>query len=205
MIGSNGRTGSRVVEQAAGRGHDVVAVARRPRAAPGGRIRPFAADALDRDAVRAALAGCDAVISTLGVGTSRKPTTLYSGAVASVLAAMDAHRISRLAVVSAAPVGPRDVHPPGQRHVVLPLLHRIFGATYQDMERMEAALRASDVEWVVLRPPRLLAKPGSGRYQLRVDAPVRGGRSIRYDDLATALLDVVSRETPTRTPVYVAG
>lgn len=33
----------------------------------------------------------------------------------------------------------------------------------------------------------------------------KGGRSLRYDDLATALLDVVSDETPAGTAVYLAN
>lgn len=205
VIGAGGRTGARVVNQAAKRGHHVVALARRPNQVAGERVRPLAADALDRDAVRLALAECEAVISVLGVGTSRKPTTLYSEGVRNVLDAMDAHQISRLAVVSAAPVGPRDVHPLLQRRVVLPLLDLAFGETYKDMERMEAALRASTVNWVSLRPPRLIAKPERGRYSLRVDGPVAGGRSMRYGDLATALLDVVDDQALSRTAAYVAS
>lgn len=206
VIGANGRTGAHVVAQAVRRGHEVVAVARRPElvTTDDALVSRVRADALDPDAVRVALGDCDAVISTLGVGTSRAPTILYSAGVANMLTAMRTRAIERLVVVSAAPVGPPDEHPLVQRRVVLPILRRFFGATYEDMGRMEDALRASQADWVSLRPPRLVDKAGQGGYRLQVDAPLSGARSLRYTDLAAALLDVVSDRTLTRTAAYVA-
>lgn len=207
VIGANGRTGGRVVRQAVSRGYEVVAVARAPATSLAGMegVQVVAGDALDRDAMRAAVAGCDAVVSALGVGTSRKPTTVYSGGVGNVLAAMEAHDVGRIVVVSAAPVGPSSGHPPFQRRVLLPVLRRFLGAQYADMERMEAALRASDVDWVSLRPPRLIDKPGRGTYRLDIDAPLRGGGSLRCDDLATALLDALDDGDLSGTTAYVAN
>ena len=66
--------------------------------------------------------------------------------------AMDAHGIARLAVISAVPAGPRAGQPFLQRHVAIPVLQRLFGATYDDMRRMEALLRGSDLDWICLRP-----------------------------------------------------
>lgn len=206
VIGANGRTGAHVVAQAVRRGQEIVAVARRPELVTTDHplVSCVRADALDPDAVHAALADCDAVISTLGVGTSRAPTVLYSAGVANVLAAMRARAIERLVVVSAAPVGPPDEHPLVQRRLVLPILRRFFGATYEDMKRMEDALRASQADWVSLRPPRLVEKAGAAGYRIRVDSGLSGARSLRYVDLAAALLDVVSDRTLTRTAAYVA-
>lgn len=206
VIGANGRTGGHVVAQAVRREYEVAAIARRPDLVTTddplvSRVR---ADALDPDAVHAALADCDAVISTLGVGTSRAPTVLYSAGVANVLAAMRARAIERLVVVSAAPVGPPDEHPLLQRRLVLPILRRLFGATYEDMRRMEDALRASEADWVSLRPPRLVEKAGEAGYRIQVDSALSGARSLRYADLAAALLDGVSDRTLTRTAAYVA-
>lgn len=206
VIGANGRTGGHVVAQAVRREYEVVAIARRPDliTTDDPLVSRVRADVLDPDAVHAALAGCDAVISTLGVGTSRAPTVLYSAGVANVLAAMRARAIEQLVVVSAAPVGPPDEHPLLQRRLVLPILRRFFGATYEDMRRMEDALRASEADWVSLRPPRLVEKAGEAGYRIQVDAALSGARSLRYADLAAALLDVVSDRTLTRTAAYVA-
>jgi len=124
VVGATGRTGRQVVEQALARGDDVVALVRHPEALSGRGpgMAVAAADVLDRTAVTDALAGVDAVVSTLGVGTSRQPTTVYSEGIANILQAMDAHGITRLAVISAVPAGPRAEQPFLQRHVSIPIL-----------------------------------------------------------------------------------
>jgi putative NADH-flavin reductase len=77
VVGATGRTGWQVVEQALARGDEVIALARHPEALPqhGPDVAVAAADVLDRAALIGALAGADAVVSALGIGASRQPTT----------------------------------------------------------------------------------------------------------------------------------
>ncbi len=207
VIGAAGHTGLQVVEQALSRGHDVTALARRPDAIPlrDERLITAAADALDRAAVVDRLAGLDAVVSTLGVGTSRAPTVLYSQGIANVLNAMHVHEIRKLAVISAAPVGPRAEQPFLERRVAMPILERLFGATYEDMRRMETLLGSSDVDWISLRPPRLVNGKATGRYRLDANQPLAKARSMTYRDLATALIDSLDREDLYRQAASVAN
>lgn len=74
---------------------------------------------------------------------------------------------------------------------------------YTDMRRMEAVLGTSDVDWVALRPPRLLDRPATGRYRLSADGPRRVG--ITHGDLATARLDCLDRPELRRRTVFVAN
>jgi uncharacterized protein YbjT (DUF2867 family) len=124
VVGATGRTGQQVVEQALARGDDVIAVARHPETLPQGGpgMISAVADVLDRAALAGALAGADAVVSAAGIGASRQPTAVYSEGTANILRAMDAHGISKLAVISAVPAGPRAEQPFLQRHVSIPIL-----------------------------------------------------------------------------------
>lgn len=207
VIGANGRTGTQVVEQALRRGHTVTAVARRPRPEnatthPG--LQTVAADVHRADQISDALAHADAVISAIGIGTSRQPTTAYSDGVTNLLSGMVEHHITRIAVVSAGAAGPRTEQPLLNRLVVLPVLERIFGASYADMRRMEAILGRSDHDWVALRPPRLTTGPA--RVDYRIDnRPLPRGRSITITDLATALLDLTENSTGHHRGVYIAN
>jgi putative NADH-flavin reductase len=196
-----------VVAQGLARGHRVTALARRPEAVTitHDQLVAAQADVLDAEQLVEGLRGSDAVISTLGVGTSRAPTRVYSNGIANVLAAMSAGGMSRLAVVSAAPVGPRAEQPFLERRIAMPLLDRLFGATYEDMRRMEALLGSSEVDWVSLRPPRLVGKPATGRYRLDAAKPLPKARSITYADLGTALLDSLDRGELFRHSAYVAN
>ena len=204
VMGANGRTGRHVVEQAQARGHHVTAVGRRLETLPEPHagLSVATADVLDRDAVAAVLFQADAVVSAVGIGSSRRPTSVYSRGAENLLAGLTPGLSQKLVVVSAAPVGPRAEHSPLQRRVVLPLLDRVFGASYEDMRRMEAVLLDSSADWVALRPSRLANGAATGRYRLG-PRPLPHARSIRYPDLATALLDSIDRLT--RTTVYVSN
>lgn len=207
VVGANGRTGRLVVEQALARGHGVTALARRPQrpASPHPGLSSVAVDVLDRERVVESLRGVDAVVSTLGIGTSREPTVTYSEGTANLLNAMARHGIKRIVVISAHPVGPRQDQAFFDRRVVLPILERLFGATYQDMRRMEALLAASDADWTSLRPPRLLPKPPIGRYRLSTGGPLPKARTLTYADLATAALDALDRDDLKSRAAYVAN
>lgn len=179
VIGATGRTGKHVVEQALERGNDVVALARSPSALTftHPKLEVAHADVLKPETLGGSLVGVTGVVSALGVGSGRAKTDVYSQGVRNLLTAMSADGVCRLAVISAAPAGPRAEQPLAQRVIAMPLLELFFGATYEDMRRMETILGASDVNWVALRPPRLIHKPAKGSYRLSPE-PVRGGRSI---------------------------
>jgi putative NADH-flavin reductase len=207
VIGANGRTGRIVVTDAMARGHQVIAVARTPEVSVPGddNLINARADVRDAAALKQALVGADAVISAVGVGTSRAPTDVYSTGVSNTLRAMESDGPAKLAVISAVPAGPWAEQPLLQRRVALPVLQRFFGPTYDDMQRMESILQeTTDVDWISLRPPRLVNRPPRGAY--RIDTrPLAKGRAITYGDLATALLDSLMREDLYRRAAYVAN
>lgn len=206
VVGATGRTGSQVVEQALERGHRVTALARRPEQVSlrHDRLVTVAVDVFDAARLVEVLSGADAVVSALGIGSSRQVTTVYSDGTANLLRAMQHHDVMRLAVVSAAPAGPREQQPFLERRVAMPILDRIFGATYADMRRMEELLHRCDRAWVALRPPRLVDREATGRY--RIDAqPLPKGRTITIPDLATALLDALGHQEIHGHALYVAA
>ena len=196
VLGATGRTGAAAVREANSRGHAVVAVARRKLADLPAGVESAVADVTDAEALEAALIGADVVISAVGIGSSRTETQVYSRGTRATLTAMMATGAYRLVVVSASPAGPSEDHPGLQRTVILPLLERIYGATYRDMRRMERILADAKVDWVAVRPPRLLDKKPKGSYQIGLK-PARGGRAITIPDLAAALVDCAEKAEPT--------
>ncbi len=205
VIGASGRTGAHVVKQGLERGHEIRAIARNVDAIREDEpnLTPIPVDVLDAERLREALEGCEAVISTLGVGTSRAPTELYSHGLANTLEALPANGKAKLAVVSAAPAGPRGEQAWLERWILMPVLDRLFGATYHDMRRMETILHDSSTDWIVLRPPRLVQKDPTGAYRLD-SRPLPKARAITYADLAQALLDAIENPKHRRQALYVA-
>lgn len=191
VFGANGATGRVLTGRALAEGHDVVAVTRNPDSFPvtGARLTVVGADVLDRTATARAIKGADAVLSTLGVPFSRAPITVYSEGIASITEGMTRHGVQRLVAVSSSAVEP-TTHADGGfllNRVLQPLITRTIGkTTYADMRRMEAQLRASDLEWTVLRPGGLFDATDVTDYELVDNCSERIFTSRA--DLAAALL-----------------
>lgn len=192
IFGANGRTGRLLTEQALAAGHDVTAVTRRPLGFPitHDRLDVMGADVHDPQAVDQAVAGADAVLSTLGVPYVRKPIDVYSDGIRNVVAAMSRHGVKRLVVVSSSATEPYH-HADGGfllNRVLQPLITATIGkTTYADMRCMEALVRGSDLEWTIMRPSGLFDAPAVSRYELHEEqAP---GIFTSRADLAASLLE----------------
>nr|WP_279550519.1 NAD(P)H-binding protein [Leucobacter weissii] len=207
IAGATGMVGGHAVAQALARGHEVVAVARTPAklAIDHPRLAKAAADIEDRGAIAPLLDGVDAVISAVGIGAAKTPTTLYSAGTRNLISGMAAHGTDRIVVISSE-VAEHWAHQSRFKlHVALPLLQRFLGATYDDMRRMDVVLWESRSAWTAIRAPRIRNAAGSGRYRLSPEHALRRGWSIAAPDLATALLDIAERDDLARRHVYVAN
>ncbi|ROR91083.1 putative NADH-flavin reductase [Nocardioides aurantiacus] len=185
VLGATGATGRHVVTNALARGHRVVALVRRPGSlapAPGLREHLWA-DLADAAGLGAALAGVDAVISTLG-GAEKGPTSVCTEAMRSTVPAMAAAGVKRLIVVSAH--GVLETHDSSlySKAVWAGVADRM-----RDKESMEPLITASGLDWTIVRPPKLSEHAANGKYATGTDTSVRLWSSIGRADLADFLLD----------------
>ncbi len=190
VLGANGPTGRRTVQQALDRGLAVEALTRRPEAFPitHERLHVVGGDATDPATADTAVAACDAVISVIGTAFTRHPVEVCSVSARLVVAAMQRHGQRRLLVVTSAGVRPADSHEGGfLQGLVFSVFRRTISRTvYDDMERMEEIVAATGLDWTIVRPPGLTDVPGPG-YAVaedRIDGPY-----CARDDLAAMLLD----------------
>src|SRR5216683_1018211 len=102
VFGANGPTGQLVTKQALAEGHTVTAVTRHPETFPlrHVRLQVLRGDVFDLASVEQAVAGQDAVLSSLGVPFTRKPIAVYSQSVANIVQAMQHYGVRRLVCVS---------------------------------------------------------------------------------------------------------
>ncbi|BDM69698.1 hypothetical protein HEK616_31850 [Streptomyces nigrescens] len=206
VFGANGPTGRLLTGQALAAGHQVTAVTRQPDSFPlhHDRLDVVGGDALDPVAVEAAVAGREAVLSTLGVPAGKEPISTYSRGVANIVAAMTRHQVRRLAVVSSSGVAPHPYSEGGLlfHHVLLPYVTRVLGKTlYDDMRRMEALVRASGLDWTIVRPSGLFHLPSVTDYTV-VEGHADGRFTARVD-LAAGMLALLDDDRHVRTTVSV--
>lgn len=145
------------------------------------------------------VAGADAVLSTLG-GRSRDDTGVATHGTEAMIAAMRVTGVTRVIIVSTAPIGtvpsPARPHPPRHdpgdnglmRYVLGPAVKRVLRGHYADLARMEDALRASALDWTIMRPPRLTDGPLTRIYRTAHGQNLRGGTSVSRADVADYML-----------------
>jgi uncharacterized protein YbjT (DUF2867 family) len=206
IVAATGGIGRQLLEQAVAAGHDVTAVVRNPKNLPPTSARVVSADLASADAasLQSAVDGAGAVLSALGART-KADAGVAAGGTKAVTEAMRVAGVRRIIVVSAAPIGtvpsPGRPHPPRHdpgdgfiiRYLADPILKRALRGHYADLARMEDVLRGSDLDWTVVRPPRLTDKTVTGRYRTAYGQNIRRGVFVSRADVAHYMLWAVDQ------------
>jgi putative NADH-flavin reductase len=186
ILGATGGIGGHLLSWAADAGHPVHVLARHPEAVP---RRPGVTvtqgDATDPAAVADAVASADAVLSALGPRGARTPQLLATAATV-LTQAMAKTGPARLISVSAA--GAFIKEDPEASGLVKLILPRIFAKPFTDVRAMEEVVRASSLDWTLVRPTRLVNTPPQGEYRIRPDYPPPGLTKISRADVATFMI-----------------
>jgi putative NADH-flavin reductase len=190
VFGANGPTGRQLTVQALAARHEVVAVTRHPdQIPPRDRLAVVGADVTNPAAVEAAVTGGDVVLSALGVPYTRKPVSVYSAGTANIITATEKHGVRRLIVTGTAAVDPGYQSSDSVifTRVMEPLFMRLPGRTvYADNRRMEARIRASSLDWTIVRACWLFNAATVSDYQV-IEGSIHGMFTARAD-LAACLL-----------------
>lgn len=172
IFGATGTVGSELLDQALGAGHALQALARTPaKISPRAGLAVIAGDVKDPLAVERTLEGCGAVLSTLG-STDRHEQGVRASGTANILAGMRERGIRRLVVMGAFHLPfDGDRGKLGQA-LIVPILRLAYGrALLEDTRSMAALLRASELDWTLVRAPRVVARsrpaiPSTGNLSL---------------------------------------
>lgn len=161
-------------------------------------------DVRDPSSLRAALDGVDAVIGAFGVsGFARAiaPTDLYSQGTRILLGSMQAAGARRLLMRSSSAV----LHDPAAGFVWNRLLRPMMWAMYADFSLMETLIAESDLDWTVVRPPRLIDGRSAGPVRaVPGDQPAGGGDTLPRIDLPGVLLQELAGPRCVRRRVVLA-
>ena len=202
VIGAAGKTGTQVVQQALAAGHEVAAFVHQARDYHVSGVRVIEGDAANREQMNAAVAGQDAVLDTIGGKTPYKTTTLEASVAATIIAAMRQQGVRRLVVTS--------MFGEGDSAENTPLYDRLLVATFlrgtnKDKAQMEAAVEASDLDWVILRPAILTDDPATGHVQVFEAESGNKAHKITRADLAAFMLDQLSSDEHLHQAVTIAN
>jgi putative NADH-flavin reductase len=207
ILGASQGTGAEAAKIAIDRGYQVTAFARNPQklTLEHPLLTRQAGDFHKRESLDPAIAGHDAVIITASAKSPRafkENPNYFSSGTKLAIDAMKAHGVRRLVVLSAWGVGEsRKLANFFFEKLVISLLLK---APYEDHERQEALVRASDLDWVIARPTRLTNGPRRKRYVKATGLePVPS--SISRADVADFLVMATEVDTWLRQAVQLGG
>jgi len=202
VLGATGGTGRLIVREAAAAGHRVRALVRsKAKAESLAGADLVEGDALDEQALARALEGCEAVVSSLGTPMSPfNEVTLLSRASRALVSAMERANVRRLVCITGLGAGDSRGHGGFMFDAfVLPVLLR---NVYRDKDRQEAIVRASALDWVLVRPMILTDEPAKGAVRAQTDlSDVHGGAIARADVAAFVVRQLTSDEWLRQAPL----
>jgi uncharacterized protein YbjT (DUF2867 family) len=199
VFGATGGTGLLFLRQAVDAGHRVTAFARN-------RAKLERVDGLesivDGDArepadVSRAVDGQDAVVSMLSSTTKVDPRSI-THATQAITRAMAELGVRRLVATTA--YGPIATKP----LVIAPLVRRIFAGPFADAVAAENTIRATELDWTIVRATRLTNGPAR-EPRLLHEILTSGPYSISRAALARVALETIERTDLFRQAVNVSG
>ena len=206
IIGASRGIGREAVKNALHNNHSVTAFSRNPDVAlQHNRLQHAVGDARNSAAVLAAMPGVDAVILSLGIKPSLRPTlkpvSLFSSGTRSVLAAMAEAGVRRLVAITG--IGASE------SRSAIPLIARpafdlALASAYDNKGRQERLIANSDTDWTIVRPGILMNMPASKNFQVLQDPLAwRPGLTSRADAAAFAVECATSRAHLLKAPLLL--
>lgn len=213
VFGATGSTGRHVVDQALSAGHEVIAVVRRPeQVAPLAGLTVCTGDVLDAASLGDCCRDADAVVSCIGprnnpnasaIMNNLRPGTTMSVGTAHVVAAAQAAGVRCFVFQSGIGLSDGSELSGTDRWVLRLLWRPLFAAAIGDKAKGEQALRASALDWVIVRPVGLHEAPATASYVAGPSARVALLSSLSFANCAACLLRAVSEPAWTRQVVNV--
>lgn len=202
IFGASRGTGLQVLEQALVAGHTVTAFVRSPDkfTLQHPNLRLFKGDVLDASAVEQAISGQDAVISTLG--PTRPPVAgMMEIAARNILNAMKKNGVRRLVSTTGAGVRQTEDQPKFVDQFISFLLNLLAKQVVLDSVANVRVIKASELDWTIVRFPRLVDGPLTGNYRVGYVGEDSGSQLSRADGADFILKELVDGNWLKKSPV----
>lgn len=204
VLGATGRTGRPLVAELLRRGHTVAVLVRDPAKLDGtkDRLRVVVGDSTTPEALADLIGGADAVVSVLG--PTAKDANLHRQTAAALIPAMDAAGVRRFVGVSGAGIDVPGDDKSASAKAISWLIQTFGGDLVKDKPAEYEAFAASGLDWTLVRPPRLVDSPATGKLEHDAHRSTRSTR-ISREDLARFLADVVEQQQYVGKAPFVAS
>ena len=188
IFGATGGTGKHLVRKALDAGHNVAVYVRTPAKVEieHENLTVVQGEISDSNAVSAAIASADAVLSGLGAVRGGSPHVMLPAAT-SIIAGMKEHGVKRVIWATGAGVPAEQDQPTFINKLIGFLLKLTAKEVLEDSLAGVEAIKASDLDWVIVRGPMLTDEPGSGKFRIGYVSSEMG-RTLSRENFAKGML-----------------
>ncbi|TWB52932.1 NAD(P)-dependent oxidoreductase [Nitrospirillum viridazoti] len=195
LFGGTGPTGRHIIEEARRRGYELSVYTRDAGKLStfSGKIDVVVGDLNNRDAIKACVAGADAVISALGPNSmkarQKRPIMRGVGTIISVTEELNVRRLIQIS--TAAYRDPKDGFDFKSQTFVL-LFKLLVHNAFDDIKATAELVSNSHLDWTLVRIPNLKDGPAIGQIDVGWYGKTKLGMKLSRGNLAKFLVDQVA-------------
>lgn len=192
LFGASGKTGQQFLPVALAAGYRVQALVRTPAkltAQP--NLEIIAGDVLNAADVTRTVQGSDVVVSLFG-HVKGSPAGLQTDGTRHLVAAMRQHGVRKVISLSGGGLPYEEDQPKVPDYLIRGIMKLVVPKVLNDAIAHAEVLRQSNLDWIIVRGPRLTDEPRQGKYRVGwvgVNASTKVGRADLADFLLTQVED----------------
>ena len=205
VIGGTGKAGKYLISQLIKENYHFKALARNPEKfiIESPIAETITGNAANYEDIYKLLDGCDAVISTLGMGIPPSEPTIFTASTENILKAMKAQGISRYIVITGLNVDtPFDNKGPKAK-IATEWMHSTYPASTQNKQEEYELLFKSDTNWTMVRLPMIGLTDDKPEININIeDCP---GDTISASSLAQFLISQIDDRSYIKKAPFIAN
>ncbi len=202
VFGASGGLGLQVIKQALEAGHIITAFVRSPEKfdVKHTNLTVFKGDSMDVAAVEKVMEGHEAVVSALGPTRPPVPHMMETSAI-NIMAAMKKHGVHRLVSTTGAGVHQPEDEPKFIDRFIVFLLNFLTKDVVLDSAENVKTIQASDLEWTIVRFPRLVDGEHTDDYRVGFVGKDSGTQLSRADGADFILKELTEKKWLRKSPL----
>lgn len=191
VIGGTGKSGKYLVRELIKQGYSIKFLLRpavnRTDTPNHPLIEIIEGNANDYQAISTLIDGCEAIISTLGMGIPASEKTIFSQSTTNIIRAMNEHQISRYVVITGLNVDTIWDKKSDKNQMATRWMYENFPISTADKQTEYTLLTASNIDWTLVRLP--LIEQTDEQRQTQTSLEDCDGDKISATDLAHFLIE----------------
>ncbi|MEQ9441219.1 MAG: SDR family oxidoreductase [Cyclobacteriaceae bacterium] len=205
VIGGTGKSGKYLVKQLLDQGFHIKMLVRNPERRPiqNASVEVITGDVTDYERVHTLVDGCDAVMSTLGLGLPPSEPTIFSLAARHITQAMDACGVRRYIVVTGLNVDVPSDQKGHKTKSATDWMYANYPKSTADKQLEYRILSESKLDWTLVRLP--LIEQTDARAIVSISLEDCPGDKISATDLAHFFIEQLTDNTYIRKAPFIAN